>query len=575
MISVTEGNKTKVYHDCNGMKSCPGELRGLLQDKKVCKIIHSSEFDAPYIEMQWGIRIVNIWDTRVCEVVIQAVQLPKLKNKTATPAQERIMKAHGTSLLHMLPRYGFPVPDKPIRENFINRKKGIPFTKAELKYAEDDTRYLPAIQKAQEYILTRDGDLEVALLENKMAEKIAIMRVMGLGVNKSLWLEIAEQNLQKYNAVIKSLPRQVSNWNSTQQVKAYFRDRGISIPSYDDLETTFMKCRDATLAKFISARQLYSNATTYGSGWLVNSKGVSYIDPDGRIRCSFEPVLNTGRLSTSDPNELALPREGNQRAAIVPRKGHVFVIGDFTGQELGLMACNSKEDIWIDAMLRGDDIHALTASVVNPDAWFNGAEKGCKFPKKCDCKMHKKMREPAKQENFMMPYGGGPEKLLMKIIEAMFKRGIPTKKEVENIMQPWEAKAFVAKFKRVMKKLNAYLEKNAAEALRTGVSYSADPYHRRRVLNGNADWQIENQGRNNPFQSAGANMLKLSIISLPEKYPVVLPFHDEICCEVPSKDGKACMKAMKQVMEESADYITGIKGLIKVEPRIATNFMKK
>lgn len=576
MLSVTYDNgKSELYEDCNGLKKCPAKIATMLADKNVCKIIHSSEFDAFYIEVVWGIHIVNIWDTRLCEVVIQAVQLPRVKNKMKTPAQERLWKAHGSGLKDVLPRYGFPLPDKSIRENFIARQKGIPFTKAEKNYAIDDTKYLPAIQKAQEFILTRDGDLEVALLENKMAEKVATMRVLGVGVDQKLWLEIADQNLQKYNAIISSLPRQVANWGSEKQVKAYFRNRGILINSYDELEKVFIQCRDATLAKFIMARQLYSNATTYGAGWLENDKGQSYIDPDGRIRCSWEQVLNTGRMATSNPNLLALPREGRQREAIVPRKGYSFVIADFSGQELGIMAAAAKEETWIEALLRGDDIHGLTASVIAPDAWFSGTVKGCRFPKKCDCPMHKKMREPAKQENFMMPYGGGPDKLLSKIIEAMFKRGIPTKEEVEGIMQPWEAKAFVNKFKRVMKRLNAYLERNAAEALRTGVSFSADPYHRRRVLNGMADWRIENQGRNSPIQTSGANMLKLSAISMPDKYPIVLPFHDEIACEVPNKLTKACAKEMKMVMEQAADYITGIKGLIKVEPRIANNFAKK
>ncbi len=577
MLSVTdEKGKSKLYEDCNGLKRCPGDMAKILADKNVCKIIHSSEFDAFYIEVLWGIHIVNIWDSRLCEVVIQAVQLPRIKNKTATPAQERLMKAHGTSLLHVLPRYGFPVPDKSIRDRFVNRKLGIPFSKQEKEYAINDTRYLPAIQKAQEMILTRDGELEVALLENKMAEKIASIRVLGVGIDRNLWLEIADQNLQKYNAIIKTLPREVSNWGSEKQVKSYFRNRGIMISSYKELEEVFLKCRDATLAKFIVARQHYSNATTYGAGWLVDKKTKrSYINPDGRIRCSWEPCLNTGRMATSSPNILAFPREGLQRSAIVPRKGHVFVRADFSMQELGIMAAAAKEDYLIDALLRGDDAHAMTASVIDPSAWFNGAVKGCSFPKKCKCPMHKRMRDPAKQENFMMPYGGGPDKLRSKIVEAMFKRGIPTKDEAESIMQPWEAKAFVAKYKRANKKLVSYLEKNAKDALATGVSYSADPYHRRRMLNGMADWRIENQGKNNPIQSAGADMLKLSMISVPDEYPIVFPFHDEIACEVPIKSAKKCMKVLKEVMEQAADYITGIKGLIKVEPSIDYNLMKK
>lgn len=577
MISMTTDKlKTKLWEDCNGLKRCPAELESILRDKNICKIIHNAGFDAYYIEVLWGIHIVNIWDTQKCEQVIQAVQIRTSKKKTPSPAEERLKRQHGTALQYVLPRYGLPEPDKSIRSNFVGRRKGIPFTSKEKNYAMDDTRYLLAVQKAQEFILARDEELEVALLENKVVERLVTMRVLGLGIDVKRWLEIADQSLQKYNAIISSLPKQVSNWNSEKQVKAYFKSRGILIESYEELEKTFIKCRDATLAKFISARQLYSNATTYGATWLKDkTTGQSWVKSDGRIHFDVEQILNTGRMSTSNPNVLALPKEGLQRSAIVPRKGYKFVIGDFSGQELGIMAAAAKEDTWIEALLRGDDIHGLTASVISPDVWFSSAIKGCKFPKKCDCPMHKKMREPAKQENFMMPYGGGPDKLLAKIIEAMFKRGIPTKEEVEGLMEPWEAKAFVNKFKRVMRKLNAYLEKNAAEALRTGVSYSADPYRRRRVLNGQADWQIENQGRNNPIQSAGANMLKLSWISLPEEFPVVLPFHDEICCEVPAKLAPKCKKVMKQVMEEAADYITGIKGLIKVEPRIADDFTKR
>ena len=70
-------------------------------------------------------------------------------------------------------------------------------------------------------------------------------------------------------------------------------------------------------------------------------------------------------------------------------------------------------------------------------------------------------------------------------------------------------------------------------------------------------------------------MLKLAMISMPEEFPIVMPFHDELVCEVPDKLANKCAKVMKEIMEKSADYVTSIKGLIKVEPRVANNFEKK
>jgi len=137
------------------------------------------------------------------------------------------------------------------------------------------------------------------------------------------------------------------------------------------------------------------------------------------------------------------------------------------------------------------------------------------------------------------------------------------------------AKVTVAKYKKLIPNLNKWLEKNAQEALHTGVTYSADPYHRRMVLKGQEDWMIENQGKNYPVQGAGANMLKLAMISQPESVPVVLPFHDELVTEVPKAYANKAVKIMKSIMEQSADYITGVKGVIKVNPRVAINFAKQ
>ena len=86
---------------------------------------------------------------------------------------------------------------------------------------------------------------------------------------------------------------------------------------------------------------------------------------------------------------------------------------------------------------------------------------------------------------------------------------------------------------------------------------------------------VRNVGFNNPVQACAANMIKLSMISLKEGTPIVLPWHDELILEPLIKDSKRTLNELKIIMEKAADYCTGIPGLIKVEPREAMSLMKQ
>lgn len=575
MLSITEGKKTKVYQDCFGMKKIPTGVKKDLQGESICKIIHSSQFDVPYIELVWGIKLRNIWDTDLCETVIQGVKLAiKRKNIISGSMDEQLLKKHGTGLMDVLPRYNFPKPNKSIRENFINRPLGKAFTKIEIKYAEDDTKYLPQIQKAQEYLLTKFELMEVALLENKVAERYHDMKARGIGFDQKIWRQIAMDNIAEYKRRMAKLPKEVDNWNSPAQVKKYFKNKGIGLDSFEDLDKVYLQSRNKVLGDFITTRELNKAVTSYGLNWFEDGS----IDADGRVRCDTTQIINTGRVSKSNPNLQQLPGNGNNnplrlrvlelitgdkkklpqhRRAFIPKPGHVFVIGDFSGQEIGVMAAASQEDLWINALLRGEDVHGLTAFTINPGEWNKATEKGCTFPKKCKCSGHKKLREPAKINNFMLAYGGGAQKFADFVGCDMLT-----------------ASTYCAAHKRVIPKLTRYLQLNGQNAVDTGVSYSADPYRRRRTLRGEEAWQIVNQGKNNPIQSAGSNMIKLAMVSLPWKYTIVLDIHDEVITEVPKEMALDCAEAMKAVMEQSADYITGIKGLIRVEPKIQMNLFK-
>lgn len=544
-----QGNNKPIFvKDENGVTELPRQIAQPLESEEDCTIIQSSEFDGPYTYLITGTKIRNIWDTRLMEILIQG------QNIGRNTKDEKLKKKYGTSLKNILARYQLNGKmDKTVRENFIDRPDGIPITKQEIDYWYGDVDKLCELQRAQEFILTRDGMIELALLENKVAERVIDMKINGLRLDPKIWMGIINSNKARMLSILRKMPQGVDNWNSPQQVKKYFFKKGILIETFDDLDKIAKTANNPTLNMFIEMRELSTQISKYGESWL------KFIDVDGRVRCSFEQIVDTGRFSVSDPPIHGLPKKKGwmHRSAFVPNKGNVFVVGDYTGQEIGIMAAVANEKIWIDALLRRDDIHSLTASIIYTNEWAIGREKGCTFPKKCKCKKHLEFREKAKTLNYMLAYGGGWQK---------FMESVGCTED--------EAKRTVYLHKRAVPSVTKMLVKNGRDAVHTGIAYSADPYKRRRVLSGMEEWQISNQGKNTPIQGAGANMVKLAMISLPKDAPLVFVWHDEIILECKKKDANKWKKILQSIMAQSADYITGIKGLIEVEPQIKMNLMK-
>lgn len=582
-----DGKKAFIYHNCNGLKKSdvPVQAWKDLADPTTMIILQNGVFDGFIAAFFFKVRIRNIWDTMLCEIVANGVSLPPRKKVTLSPPELALRKKYGAGLEEILPRYKLKTPNKKIREQFIDRPIGIPFTKKEKEYMVEDVLPLFELQRKQQIRLEKLGLMAVAELENRYLEKKRIpAKVKGINFDPKIWRKIADENIRLFNERHAKLPKTVENWNSEKQVKAFFAKKyKIIIPTYrskspdvDDLDTLYLKTRNKVLGDFIMLRELANSVKMFGLNWFEED----YIEKDGRIRPNVTQIKETGRVSYMRPNLQQLPGYGRKdqiheqvmkilykqevrskpqhRRAFIPSPGNVFVIGDFGGQEIGVMAAASGERMWIDALLRGDDIHALTATKVFTNEWNKSALKTCTFPKKCSCPNHvSPLREDSKIINFQQAYGGGATRF--------------AKSTGKNML---ESRIVIARYKKEHKHLTTYLEKNAASALSTGVSYSADPYRRMRLLRAEVEYRLENQGKNNPIQAGGANMLKRAASNLNEKYYCPLEVHDEIALDVPIEQALEAAKHLKKIMEEAADYITGIKGSVKAEPKIQTNLMK-
>jgi DNA polymerase I-like protein with 3'-5' exonuclease and polymerase domains len=545
-VAITDGKTAHVHESIE-------RVRALCENENVCKVIHNAAFDGYWLKALYNIELRNVWDTKLMEQVLIGDNLWKEESKCT---EEELLEL-SSSLYWTLKRYKLPAHDKSMSVDFSKRPINAPLTKQEIEYVKKDVQWLLHIQALQEVRLAKLDLTRVAALENRVVEVVIRMKHEGIGIDVDYWLEIEKENNKKANDILKRMPNQVSNWNSPAQVKKYFTSKGIPVNSLSDITDDFVKkYNDPILNKFVEMRKLTTNSSKYGKNFLYDKEGRYLVDPDGRIRADFFQILNTGRFSCSRPPLHGLPREGKQRSAFKAKPGYVFVAGDFSGQEVGIMAAASGERLWIDALLRGDDPLSLMASMIFKD-WAESTEKGCVFPKKCKCKKHKVYRQDAKTITYGIAYGAYPGTISEKINR--------TKNETQKL---------IYRFSVAAPKLHRWLNKNAKETILTRISYSADVYRRRRTIRDPQEWMVRNVGYNNPVQSSGANMMKLAMISLNRKWKQIMPWHDDLILEVKKSEASMAIKELKTVMEKAADYCTGIPGLIKVEPRITKSLHK-
>lgn len=237
------------------------------------------------------------------------------------------------------------------------------------------------------------------------------------------------------------------------------------------------------------------------SGFL--RKFDTFIEPDGRIRPSFHnTVCVTGRLSCSNPNIEQLPKQNdiaNIRNLFVAKPGHVFIVADYSGQELRILGEESGDYNLKKAFKEGRDLHQEVAD-----------------------SMGLKSRDDAKCINFGIPYG----------------------KQAYGFSKDWGCS-----IEEAQKKLDLYFKKYPS--VRTRIERCRQQvvrHHYVRNMSGRRrrfydfkkkhKWGKERcfrQAFNMLIQSYGADVVKVACAEIIKdiKLKIVNIVHDEVCVEVP------------------------------------------
>lgn len=258
---------------------------------------------------------------------------------------------------------------------------------------------------------------------------------------------------------------------------------------------------------------------------------------DGRIHTSFnQTVAATGRLSSSDPNLQNIPirRElGREiRRGFVARAGCQLLAADYSQIELRLLAHLSQDTAFVDAFVRGGDIHRETAAII----FGVTAEE-----------ISADMRSRAKTINFATIYGQGAVALARQL-------KIPFA----------EAKSFITTYFERFRGVREYLDSQVAFARAHG--YVETAFHRRRYIpelkdrNFNVRSFGERVATNAPIQGSAADLIKIAMIHLHQRIHaegldsrMLLQVHDELVFEVPLGEVAAVRVMVKHEMEHAAE----------------------
>ena len=558
-------------------------LRNILESKEIIKILHNAKFDYKFIKRWADIELSNVYDTFLVERILHCGK-----------------KTIRFGLKHLVKKYFNKELNKEIRNKFVNLE-GRPYTENQIVYGAEDVEYLINIKLLQLPQIEEKELQSVIDLENKAVLAFADIEYNGLDLDTEKWKglstkycdhsdQISEQldeivinhpQLQKF--VLKYIQgdlfaskdelRKVGvNWDSPKQALEVFK---VLIPDLDNVngKELYKYKNNYTLVKtYIKYKEYKKICTSYGE------KFFKYLKSDGKIHTNFHQILDTGRVSSNDPNMQQIPANNDFRNCFIAPKDWVFVSSDYASQELNVIAYGSKDPVWIQSLKDGKDLHSVCAELVYGNEWVKVAENNCNYMSrgtKCSCSQHQTLRNNVKAINFGLAYGMGPNKLS------------DTLQISKN-----EATSLIKQYFKSFPKIGGFLDKLGNFGKRYGYIKTFPPFNRKRWFDKWYDqiWNhrssaielgsIERASKNTPIQGASADMTKLALIFIHEyikenNIPVkmVMTVHDQIDT-ISHKDYAEEWKVkMTELMELAAIQIVK-NGLLKADTHISKVWQK-
>ena len=507
-------------------------LKPILEDESVLKIGHNMKYDWQMLAKQ-GVRMHPCDDTMLISYVLDGT-------------------AHSHSMDNLAMQL-FAHQNIKFEEVAGKGKNRISFDQVPIEtaldYAAEDAEITLRLHKTLKPRLAREKMVAVYEdIERPLIPVIAEMELAGVKIDP-VFLKNLSHDFAKKLAILEEDIHKIAghpfNIASPKQVgEVLFKEMGLQggkktkSGDYSTSVDILEKLADSKeggghqiVQKILDHRQLSKLKSTYTDALQEQ------INPEtGRVHTSFAMAhVNTGRLSSSDPNLQNIPirtEEGRKiREAFIADKGNVLLSVDYSQVELRLAAALAGVEALKKAFKDGVDIHALTASQV--------------FDVPLD-KVTPEIRRQAKAVNFGIIYGISGWGLAKQLG-----------------CDPGDANEFIKKYLSKFSELQTYMEERKDEARANG--FVKTLYGRKCVISGINEKGAqksfaERQAINAPLQGTAADIMKIAMARMKGALKdaglsakMLLQVHDELVFEVPESELEETAKLVRSVMENVAD----------------------
>ncbi len=477
-------------------------FKPILEDQDKVLISNDVKDDIIWLRRA-GVEILNkIFDVKIAHYVLQPDSSHELERVALEMLNYRLIKGDNTenSQLSLFPDEGAK-KDK----DFAERTDILFRLKEKLE---------EALQEVGLYKLYEEIEMPlVSVLADMEYEGVSIDKVALDELSEDLKIRIAETEKIIYEMAGKefniSSPKQLGEI-LFDQMNIDSGNKKTKTGQYSTSEQVLSKLEDAhpIVGHILNYRGLKKLLTTYAEALPT------YIDPaTGKIHTHFNQAeAATGRLSSLNPNLQNIPirtAEGRniRKAFITGDPDYGFFSADYSQVELRLMAHLSGTPELINAFLKGEDVHAATASKI----YHVPLEE-----------VTPEMRRRAKTANFGIIYGisawGLAERLKIsrkegkELIEGYFALYPGVKRYMEESVEKARKKGYV-------------------ETIMGRRRYLRDINSRNAVVRGVA----ERNAVNAPIQGSAADIIKKAMICIHQKLKerglrskMILQVHDEL-----------------------------------------------
>ena len=337
--------------------------------------------------------------------------------------------------------------DKSTRMGFLTIGDKL-FTETQILYGADDIIYPLQIRELQKQGFRGYVPVDTLEIENEFCMVLADIELQGMAFNQEQWKENCRQNTIKYNNRLEKMNKWVIEnhkdfctppdmfqpeykcaveWSSSKQVIKLFKKLGfcpqekskatkyleytvgakallkLLLSAYKekyekDRETDIVDQNDIIL-NYLLLSTAEQAVTTFGDEFL------KYVHPiTGRLHSTYKQILNTGRISSSNPNLQNIPQDKGYRKSFIAGVGCKFIDADYAAQESRVVAELSGDKAMVAFFneghpVHGDDYHSFTATKMfslmrnEPDLIVTK-------------KTHPEERNAAKNISFKIAYGG-------------------------------------------------------------------------------------------------------------------------------------------------------------------------